>query len=82
MVSCNRGVSKGSPSHHPQPDPGRRDRPHLVLGVRLEQENIHDGQLVRKSVSLKLLSHSGSDRRDGHGHVVHGLDFGGLVLAG
>lgn len=79
MVSCNRGVSKGNPS---QPAPGRRDRSHLVLGVRLEQENVHDGQLVRKSVSLKLLSHSGSDRRDGHGHVVHGLDLGGLVLAG
>jgi hypothetical protein len=47
----------------------------------LEQENVNNREFVHKSLSLEFLSHTGSDGGDRHGHVVHGLDFGGLFSA-
>ena len=47
----------------------------------LEQQDIDDGNLVDKSVALKLLSYSCADRGNGHGDVVHGLDLGSLESA-
>ena len=44
----------------------------------LEEENVDEVDLLGVSVSLKLLTNSGSDRGNGHGHVVHGLDLGRL----
>jgi hypothetical protein len=46
---------------------------YLVLGMGLEEENIHDGKLVGIAVALELLSYPGSDGRYGHGHGVHRL---------
>lgn len=48
----------------------------LVFGMGLEEKNVDKSKLLGISVSLKLLTHSGSDRGYGHGHVVHGLDLG------
>lgn len=46
----------------------------------LEEKNVYNRELVHKSLSFEFLPHTGSDGGDGHGHVVHGLDFGGLYL--
>lgn len=51
---------------------------YLVLGMGLEEENIHHGELASISVLLEFLSYPGSDVRRRHRHVVHGLDFRSL----
>jgi hypothetical protein len=51
---------------------------YLVIGLAPEEQDIYRGKLVHKPMTLKLLPHPCSDRRYGHGEVVHALDFGGL----
>lgn len=57
---------------------GPRHRMYLVLGMRLEQKDVHHGELASVSVLLEFLSYPGSDVRSGHRHVVHGLNFRSL----
>lgn len=52
---------------------------YLVLGVRLEQEDVNGRQLADEPVALKLLPHAVADDGDGHGHVIHGLYLRRLI---
>jgi len=47
----------------------------LVLCMRLEEEHVDNGQLVRVSVSLELLSHPCPQGRNGQRDIVHRLDL-------
>lgn len=46
--------------------------------MRLEQEHVNNVQLVDESVLLVFLPYACAESRYGQGHVVHGLDLGGL----
>jgi hypothetical protein len=46
---------------------------YLVIRVALEDEDVHDWELRDVSMSLEFLPHSGPDRGDGVGNVIHGL---------
>lgn len=65
-------------AHHIGPMASPLARSYLVLGVRLEEEDVCDRELVDVSVSLELLAYPGADGGDGHGQVVHSLDLRSL----
>lgn len=60
--------------------PGCRSSSYLVFGMRLEEKNINDVELVHKAVFLEFLAHAGSKSGDGERHVVHGLNFRSLKV--
>lgn len=47
----------------------------LVLCMGLEEKHVNNGQLVRVSVSLELLSHPCPEGRNGERDIVHCLDL-------
>lgn len=58
--------------------PGQWFAAYLVLGVGVEEQDVDGLELLDVSVTLKLLSHLGSDGGNGHGERVHLLNLGGL----
>lgn len=52
---------------------------YLILGVRFEEKNIDNVELVHVTLALELLPYPGADGGSRHGHVVQGLDLRSLV---
>ena len=74
-------------AHQPRGDMNSRCYPalhctpagsYLILRVTLENQHIHHGQLLYKSMPLELLSYFCPKRGYGHIKGIHLLNLGGL----